>query len=217
MDYWRCLSPHSLLTNTHPSMCSMIMTRAKLKHALFLSLCLLLLPATLSAKLFNDEWDRDFQDAVEVFLPVGYDWRMLKAQCYQESLLNPLAQSHVGARGICQFMDGTFSSVVSAGIAKHPSDVWMPEISIRASAWYMAKLHRTWKAPRPPMDRAMLSMASYNAGAGHLIKSQRLCGSSNLYRQIIPCLHQVTGHHSNETKTYVERIVGKWYPMMLFE
>lgn len=66
------------------------------------------------------------------------------------------------------------------------------------------------------MDRMMISMASYNAGAGHLIKAQRICGGGNLYKQIIPCLPQVTGRHSKETIDYVEQIIGKWYPRMLF-
>ena len=81
----------------------------------------------------------------------------------------------------------------------------------------MGQLHRTWKAPRPAMDRMMISMASYNAGAGHLIRAQRICGGGNLYAQIIPCLPQVTGRHSKETIDYVENIIGRWYPRMLLE
>lgn len=61
----------------------------------------------------------------------------------------------------------------------------------------------------------MISAASYNAGAGHLIKAQRLCGGGNLYRQIIPCLPQVTGKHSAETIDYVDKIIGRWWPAML--
>lgn len=63
----------------------------------------------------------------------------------------------------------------------------------------------------------MIAAASYNAGAGHLIKAQKLCGGGNLYRVIIPCLPQVTGHHSMETIGYVENIIGRWWPMMLFD
>lgn len=193
------------------------MTKQSLIIALCISVFLSLLPVTSSATLFSDEWDAEFRSSTEVYLPVGYDWRMLKAQCYQESLLDPFAMSPVGASGLCQFMPGTWAGAISAGVVDRPEDVWLPESSIRAAGWYMGRLHRTWKAKRPAIDRAMLSMASYNAGAGHLIKAQRICDGKNLYRQIIPCLPQVTGHHAKETKTYVERIVGKWYPMMLFE
>ena len=63
----------------------------------------------------------------------------------------------------------------------------------------------------------MLAAASYNAGAGHLIKAQRLCDGRNLYREIIPCLPQVTGRHSAETIDYVQKIIGRWWPQMLFQ
>jgi hypothetical protein len=176
----------------------------------------LLLSASSWASLFPDDWDGEFRSATEVFLPLGTDWRLLKAQCWQESRLQPLAVSPVGAFGLCQFMPGTASEVGSAINAPLDS-FWLPEVSIRAAGFYMGRLHRTWSAPRPAMDRYMIAAASYNAGAGHLIKAQRLCGGGNLYGQIIPCLPQVTGHHSAETIDYVEKIIGRWWPRMLLE
>lgn len=172
--------------------------------------------ASSSASLFPDQWDDEFRDATEVFLPVGTDWRLLKAQCWQESRLNPLAVSPVGAYGLCQFMPGTASDV-GRQIGATPDNFWLPEVSIQAAGYYMGQLHRTWRSPRPPMDRMMIAMASYNAGAGHLIKAQRICGGGNLYGQIIPCLPQVTGRHSAETIDYVEKIIGRWWPRMLLE
>lgn len=176
----------------------------------------LLLSASSWALSFPDDWDEDFRDATVVFLPIGIDYRMLKAQCFQESLLQPLAVSHVGAFGLCQFMPGTAAEVGQA-IGATPQDFWLPEVSIRAAGYYMGRLHRTWKAPRPLMDRHMLAMASYNAGAGHIIKAQKLCGGPNLYPDIIACLPQVTGRHSEETMTYVERIIYRWYPRLLLQ
>lgn len=112
-------------------------------------------------------------------------------------------------------MPGTWDDV-SREIGMSPDDIWLATTSIRAAAYYMGKLHRTWRAPRPFMDRHMLAMASYNAGAGHLIKAQKLCDNQNLYREIIPCLPQVTGRHSAETIDYVEKIVGLWWPRMMY-
>lgn len=169
-----------------------------------------------SASLFPDDWDREFKSATELFLPFGTDWRLLKAQCWQESRLQPLAVSPVGAFGLCQFMPGTAGDVGKA-LGVHPDQFWLPEVSIRAAGYYMGQLHRTWKAPRPAMDRMMICLASYNAGAGHLIKSQRICGGGNLYQDIIPCLPQVTGRHSAETIGYVDNIIGRWWPRMLLE
>lgn len=168
-----------------------------------------------SASLYPDQYDDEFKDAVSVFLPVGTDWRLLKAQCYQESRLNPFARSPVGAMGLCQFMPGTWSDAKKS--MPELNNPWLPELSIRAAGWYMGKLHRIWSAQRPAMDRYMLAAASYNAGAGHLIKAQKLCGGLNLYAEISPCLVQVTGRHSIETLDYVKKIIGRWWPAMLLD
>lgn len=165
---------------------------------------------------FSADWDDEFQDATDVFLPPGTDWLLLKAQCYQESRLDPFAQSPVGASGLCQFMPGTWAQV-SEALDLEPGDIWLPEASIQAAAYYMGQLHRTWSAPRPAMDRYMLAAASYNAGAGHLIKAQRICDGHNRYRLIVPCLPDVTGRHAEETTGYVENIIRRWYPMLLFD
>lgn len=168
-----------------------------------------------SDSLFPDQYDEQFKDATSVFLPLGTDWRLLKAQCYQESRLKPFARSPVGAMGLCQFMPGTWKEAQENIPNLHSP--WIPEYSILAAGWYMGKLHRTWYGERPAMDRYMLAAASYNAGAGNLIKAQKLCGGHNLYAQIIPCLIDVTGRHSEETITYNERIIGRWWPLMLLE
>ena len=128
-----------------------------------------------------------------------------KAQLYQESLLEPDARSHVGAEGLAQFMPGTWKDVSrQMGLGNvSPRDA---KYAIDAGAFYMAQLRRTWRAPRPALDRHFLAAASYNAGSGHLIKAQKLCSGPALYADIIVCLPQVTGRHSKETITYVERI-----------
>ena len=152
-----------------------------------------------------------------MFLPLGTDWRLPKAQCYQESLLNPFAVSPVGAVGLCQFMSGTWSDAVDANQSLSGLDRRNPEGSILAAGWYMGRLHKAWRAERPAMDRYMLAAASYNAGLGHIVASQRACGGVNAYSGVIACLHKITGRHALETRTYVERIVGKWWPMMLLD
>lgn len=165
------------------------------------------------ASFFPDQFDDEFEDAADLFLP-GIDWRLSKAQCYQESLLDPLAISPAGAQGICQFMPMTWAEV-SAEISLE--SVWNPEASILASAYYMSKLHKFWSSPRPLMDRHMLALASYNAGAGNLAKAQRICSGALLYREISPCLPAITGHHSEETLGYVDKIIRRWWPAMLLE
>ena len=169
--------------------------------------------ASWSGSLYPDKYDKEFKRAVLV-LPPGTDWRLLKAQCYQESRLKPLAVSPVGAMGLCQFMPGTWRE---AQRAIDVGSAWNPKQSIRAAAWYMNRLNNSWSSPRPQMDRWMLALASYNAGMGNLIKAQKQCGNKNLYAEIIECLPQVTGRHSKETIGYVQNIVSVWWPRMLLE
>jgi len=129
--------------------------------------------------------------------------------------LKPDAVSPVGAMGLCQFMPGTWSEVERKMDFPSHASAFAPDLSIEAAAFYMGGLRRMWSAPRPEADRHSLAMASYNAGAGHLLKAQRLCGGGNLYSEIIGCLPDITGHHSKETITYVDRIWGYWTRLVL--
>lgn len=172
--------------------------------------------ASWSAWSFPDDWDSDFKLATETFLPLGTDWRLLKAQCYQESRLNPLAVSPVGAYGLCQFMPATASDV-GKKLNANPDQFWLPEVSIRASGYYMGTLIRAWKSPRPPLDRHKLALGSYNAGIGNLLKAQKRCQGARFYDDIIACLPAITGRHSKETIDYTRLIVDRWYPRMLIQ
>lgn len=170
-------------------------------------------PAYSSASSFPDRYDRDIEQAAERYLP-SIDWRLLKAQFYQESRLDPAAVSPVGAAGVAQFMPGTWLEVSRAlgleGVSPH-----MAGPAIEAGAYYMARLRSGWSAPRPEADRHSLALASYNAGFGSLLAAQRRCGGTNLYREISPCLPAVTGEYSRETLTYVRRIWRYWTEMVI--
>jgi len=167
------------------------------------------------ADLFNDAYDHVFEEAAEIHLPLDMNWMWLKAQCYQESRLDPNAISYVGASGLCQFMPGTWQESVSKGILPPKANIFDPELNIIAAAAYDARIMSMWRAERPWLDRIFLTFASYNAGAGHIIKAQRICGGKNRYKEIIACLPNVTGKHAKETKTYVERIYS-YYGRLVF-
>lgn len=158
------------------------------------------------AETVKTEYDTLIKAAVAKHLP-GYDWRLLKAQYYQESRLDPMAVSPAGAVGIAQFMPATWGEwSVKAGYAN--SDRTDAEASIMTGAAYMAHLISSWHSPRPDIDRNCLAMASYNAGFGNLLKAQKAAGNPNLYADIIKSLPKVTGDHSKETITYVRRTLG---------
>lgn len=132
------------------------------------------------------------------------DWRLWKAQVQAESAFRVNATSPVGAMGLSQVMPATFREISErAGIRGNPYD---PMTNLRAGAWYMARQRAIFKAPRPESDRHDLACAAYNAGAGNVIKAQRLAGNPAGWAPVAAVLHQVTGHHSTETVNYVKRI-----------
>ena len=178
-------------------------------------LALFIFTGTVMAAPAPTHYDAQIQTAAERWMPdaaAAHGWQVLKAQYWQESLLDPAAVSPVGAAGIAQFMPGTWADVrrqMKLG-AVSPHAVGP---AIEAGAYYMARLRRGWSSPRPEWDRHSLALASYNAGMGNLLKAQRRCCNAVLYGQIEPCLEQVTGHHSAETRGYVQRI-WRWHVAM---
>jgi membrane-bound lytic murein transglycosylase F len=123
-----------------------------------------------------------------------HDWRWLKAQCYQESLLNPTATSHVGARGICQFMPPTWVEYQEAFETSVPATV--AKANIQAAAWYMMRMERVWSGRRrKPYERLPLAQASYNCGAGCVIQAQARCGDKRNWIGVKPCLPEETKHY----------------------
>lgn len=118
-------------------------------------------------------WDDVFRDAAK--LP-GIDWRLLVAQAYQESRLDPKAVSPFGAQGLMQLMPGTAKEV---GV----TDPFDPKQSIYGGARYMAKLMRRYDEPGVELkDRVRFALAAYNVGPGHLDDARRLAEESGLDR-----------------------------------
>lgn len=95
----------------------------------------------------------------------GMPYEVLAAQLNQESGFNPKAQSPVGARGIAQFMPGTWASY---GNGKDPFDALA---GIDAQGRYMRDLAKQI-APLATNDndKIRLSLAAYNAGPGNVLK-----------------------------------------------
>ena len=156
------------------------------------------------------KYDPYFRKYSKRYMP-EVDWLLLKAQCYQESRLNPNAESPVGAKGLCQFMPNTWNHYESVvGIFGSPYE---PKINIEMASYYMSSLRGEWTTKRPEKDRHSLALASYNAGLGNILEAQKTCGMPVLYRDIIKCLPEVTGKHSKETMNYVP-LVYKWYEDM---
>ena len=94
---------------------------------------------------------------------IRWDWRLLAAQCYQESTFDPKAVSFAGAKGLMQIMPGTADHL---GIPR--SRLFDPEANISASTKYIAQLQRTFADIGDHYERTNFVLASYNSGSHHI-------------------------------------------------
>lgn len=98
------------------------------------------------------------------YAPIArWDWRLLAAQCYQESCFDPKAYSWAGAKGLMQIMPETAKHL---GLAE--SDVYEPELNIYAAARYINELNTHFMDIRNPEERKFFILASYNGGFFHI-------------------------------------------------
>lgn len=154
----------------------------------------------------KSDYDQWIEDAAATHLPEGYDYRLYKAQLWQESRLDPNAVSPAGAVGLSQQMPKTWTQW--APIAGYQGEKRTdPKASIYTGAAYMAWLIDEWSWPRPTADRYCLAVASYNAGLGNILKAQKIMGNPSSYAEIIKGLPQITGRKSRETIKYVGNIL----------
>ncbi|MFF3753854.1 NlpC/P60 family protein [Streptomyces sp. NPDC002018] len=93
---------------------------------------------------------------------------LLAAQLYQESGWNPTAQSPADARGIGQFIPGTWQAHGIDGDGDGDRDIWDPADAIPSAASYDCELAGYVKDV--PGDPTSNMLAAYNAGAYAVIK-----------------------------------------------
>ncbi|MFJ9618144.1 C40 family peptidase [Streptomyces noursei] len=93
---------------------------------------------------------------------------LLAAQLYQESGWNAHAQSPADARGIAQFIPGTWATHGIDGNGDGKKDIWDPEDAIPSAASYDCELASYVKDAAGNATANML--AAYNAGAYRVIQ-----------------------------------------------
>lgn len=93
----------------------------------------------------------------------GWDWRLLAAQCYQESCFDPKAESFAGAKGLMQIMPKTAEHL---GLVA--ADIFNPEKSIAAACKYIVELSDAFSDISDEYERQNFVLASYNGGSGHV-------------------------------------------------
>ena len=112
----------------------------------------------------------DYDNLLKAEAPrIGWDWRLLASQMYQESRFQPQARSWAGAMGLLQLMPATAREV---GV----TDPYDPADNVAGAVRYLDWLERTYWGERiaDPEERLKFILASYNAGSGHVMDAQRL-------------------------------------------
>jgi membrane-bound lytic murein transglycosylase F len=166
----------------------------------------------------------DYDHLFRRYAPVArWDWRLLAAQCYQESTFDPRARSWAGAAGLMQIMPSTADHL---GLPR--TELYNPEQNIAAATRYIAQLTRKFSDVSNPSERIKFVLASYNGGAHHVRDAMALArkhGVSpyhwNDVRGFILRLSQSDFYNDpvvkygymrgSETVDYVDRIWSRWY------
>ena len=113
-------------------------------------------------------YDEKFRQAAA---ETGWDWRLIAAQCYQESGFDPTAVSWAGARGLMQIMPTT-----ARGLGVSPEQLYSPDVNIRTAARYISKLNEMFSDIRSREERIKFVLAAYNGGPGHVRDAMALAG-----------------------------------------
>lgn len=137
----------------------------------------------------------------------GFDPLLLTAQGFQESGLDQRQRSHRGAVGVMQVLPST-GRVMKVG------DIRQLEPNIHAGVKYLAQLRDNYFADDAigALDRALLSLAAYNAGPTAIGRARREAARRKLdpNRWFDHVERVVAERIGRETVTYVANI-AKYY------
>ena len=111
------------------------------------------------------EYDTLFKEGAK---KIGWDWRLLASQAYQESKFKPQARSWAGATGLLQLMPRTAAEFK----VRNSND---PKENVAGAVRFLDWLTNYWtKRIDDPDERLKFILASYNTGSGHVEDAQRL-------------------------------------------
>lgn len=109
-----------------------------------------------------------YDDIIKAHAPkIGWDWRFLCSQVYQESRFDPKAKSWVGASGLIQLMPGTAKEV---GVTNSLD----PQQNVRGGVRYLEKMRANFDAVADSIQKVKFTLAAFNCGAGHVYDAMRL-------------------------------------------
>jgi len=98
---------------------------------------------------------------------IGWDWRFLSSQVYQESRFDPTAQSWAGATGLIQLMPATAEEV---GVSNN----YNPEENLKGGVKYLDRMRDNFETVEDSIQKVKFTLAAFNCGAGHVFDAMRL-------------------------------------------
>ena len=155
-------------------------------------------------------------------MSIGWDWRLMAAQCYQESTFDPRAHSWAGACGLMQIMPST-ADLLGLPLSK----IYDPAQNIAAAARYLKMLEGKMSDIRLRSERIRFVLACYNGGYHHVRDAMALARrdgknphSWNEVSKYVLLLSQPRYYNDplvkygymrgSETVDYVYRIEQRW-------
>ena len=153
---------------------------------------------------------------------VGWDWRLLAAQCYQESGFDARAVSWAGAKGLMQLMPAT-----AARFGLPASNLFEAENNVAAASRYLAWLNNLFSDVGHPQERIRFVLAAYNGGEGHVRDAMSLAlrdgRDATRWAEVQPYVLRLSepryyrdplvrcGYlRGSETVDYVQQIQARW-------
>lgn len=100
---------------------------------------------------------------------LGWDWQLLASISYQESHFTPTVVSWAGAEGLMGIMPNTAKAL---GVTPH--ELKDPDVGIRTGVDCLRKFRQGFSKITDPQEKIKFTLASYNAGIGHVYDAQRL-------------------------------------------
>lgn len=110
------------------------------------------------------EYDESIQKNAD---KLGWDWKLLASQIYQESNFDPKTESWAGAIGLMQLMPATARELGDY-------DLYQAESSIEAGVKYLEKISARLADVPDSLERIKFVLATYNAGPGHVDDARAL-------------------------------------------
>jgi membrane-bound lytic murein transglycosylase F len=109
----------------------------------------------------------------------NWDWRLLAALVFQESKFDPKARSRAGAVGLMQVLPAT-----ATWLGQKQIRLETPQANVKSGMLYLQWLKEKWQQHIYDKDEVIkFTLASYNAGFGHVWDARQLAKKYQLNPQ----------------------------------